>query len=112
MNKLIILIAIFSFETIAADKSFGVIDLRDKRENLHKYWITPYYAAPRYPTRALERGLTGCVGFSYIISNGGRARDIKLTGWFPNNLFVENARVAVEKYRWNPSQIILRSLQL
>lgn len=103
LNKLIILIVIISFETIAADKYLGVIDLRENRENLHNYWITPLYVAPKYPRRALERGLNGCVYFDYIISNEGVATNINIIDSFPNDVFVQNALNALRQYRWFPA---------
>ena len=104
LKSYFLFLTVITVNVLAVEANHGVIDLRDKRENLHEYWITPDYVAPMYPRRALERGLNGCVGFSFIISNGGQARNIRLTGRFPNNMFVENARIAVEKYRWKPSQ--------
>ena len=73
----------------------------DAKEN-----IQPYKAIskkpPRYPDRALTRGLEGSVILEYTINTEGRAIDIKVVDT-SNTIFDRTAIQAVEKFVYEPS---------
>lgn len=60
------------------------------------------YAAPAYPTRALERQLDGWVDLEFTVDRQGTTRDIVVTDASHNSYFRDEAAAAVAQWRFEP----------
>lgn len=81
------------------------LDLSGKPAEVLNYWQSVYKAAPIYPRKAAERGVRGCAVFSYTISDTGKAKDIQLVRGIKERTFAKSARKALQKYRWEATDI-------
>lgn len=57
---------------------------------------------PRYPSRALSRGIEGWVLLEFAIDPLGRAIDIKVTDEEPKGAFGRAAKAAIAKWKYRP----------
>lgn len=62
-------------------------------------------AVPRYPNRALNRGVEGWVEVTFFVDTNGAPFDIKVAAAEPKGLFENSAIKAVKKWRFDPARI-------
>ncbi len=60
------------------------------------------YVAPKYPRAALRRNLSGWVDVAFTVAFDGSVKDIDVPKSHPNEIFVESAIQAVEKWEFEP----------
>jgi protein TonB len=58
--------------------------------------------APRYPERALARGIEGRVLIEFTIATSGNVRDARVIAAEPSDIFNRSALDAVRQWRYNP----------
>jgi protein TonB len=64
---------------------------------------TPYYKIkPRYPQAALSEGLEGYILLKIDINEKGEVENIRVVGGAQRNMFQDEARRAVEKWKYKP----------
>lgn len=61
-------------------------------------------ANPRYPSRALQRGLEGYCTVEYTVTKTGETRDIKVVDC-PQTIFAKASMKAAEKFKYKPKVI-------
>jgi TonB family protein len=71
---------------------------RSKADPLVRY-------APRYPTRAAEKGIEGWVQFTYGIDKRGRVANPTVVNANPKGYFEESALSAFERWRYAPKVV-------
>jgi TonB family protein len=81
------------------------VDLRNDKALVKNYWVLSKESFPRYPVAAARNNLNGCVNFELLIDSDGKPRDIKVLKSDPDKLFVTEARNALKKNRWSPSEL-------
>ncbi|WP_299774634.1 energy transducer TonB [uncultured Pseudoteredinibacter sp.] len=69
----------------------------------NEYWETVISHKPRYPWRAFNIGLDGCVNVSYVINKEGKPRSFKILKSSVERVFDSAALTAVQKFRFKPS---------
>lgn len=57
---------------------------------------------PRYPDRALERGIEGHVKLAFVITPDGRVENIRVLESNPSRVFDREARLAAARWRFAP----------
>lgn len=57
---------------------------------------------PRYPQRALERGIEGHVRLAFLITPDGRVENIRVLESRPSRVFDREARLAAARWRFAP----------
>ena len=97
---ILFLMSSISFNLSHAYSAGEAPDLNLVIEDVAEYWLRAHTERPVYPRRALERGQQGCAVFSFIIGRNGRAENIELFEERPKGVFAENARKALQHYRW------------
>ncbi len=60
------------------------------------------YVAPKYPRAALRRNLSGWVDVAFTVTFDGSVKDIDVPKSHPDEIFVESAIQAVEKWEFEP----------
>lgn len=60
--------------------------------------------APRYPPRALSRGLEGYCTVEYTVTKTGETRDVKVVDC-PDTIFANSSIEAAEKFKYKPKVI-------
>jgi protein TonB len=64
---------------------------------------TPYYKIkPRYPRAALVSGIEGSVTMKIDVNENGEVENIRITGGQQKTIFQDEARRAVEKWKYKP----------
>jgi protein TonB len=64
---------------------------------------TPYYKIkPKYPRAALVSGVEGWVVFKIDVNEKGEVENIRVTGGEQKNMFLDEARRALEKWKYRP----------
>ncbi|WP_299595044.1 energy transducer TonB [uncultured Microbulbifer sp.] len=69
-----------------------------------------YKPAPRYPRRALAKGLEGYVVVEFTISKNGSVKDPRVVGGYdfsgaPTEVFNQSALNAVERFKYRPTVV-------
>ena len=72
--------------------------------NITKYKLIKH-AAPKYPRRALRRGISGKVIVELCISEDGVPHSIKVVDELPSAIFSRSAVESVQKYRFSPQLV-------
>lgn len=103
-NLFSLLILILCFNVFAKNSDIEVLDIRDKEIKTEQYWILSKQVSPNYPKLAYKNDISGCVIFALTISKKGTPTDIELVSAEPNSIFVREAKDAVKRYRWKPSE--------
>lgn len=67
------------------------------------------YVAPRYPRRALARGIEGSVEVSFNINADGTTGSINVLNSEPGRVFAASAVSAVSKWRFVPQEYVVRA---
>jgi protein TonB len=64
-----------------------------------------YRVEPRYPAKALKRGVEGYVIMSFTIDETGRPVDIQVTDARPRRMFEREAMRALKKWKYQPKVV-------
>ncbi len=64
--------------------------------------IAQYLTTPKYPNRAVQRGIEGYVDVRFDISVIGVTQNISVTGASPEGVFEKSALAAVKRWRYQP----------
>jgi TonB family protein len=96
----------------------NALDLTGDKLQTKSYWIVTKRSYPKYPISAVRNGVSGCVEFSFIISESGKAQNIQIIKSVPENTFNKAATKSLKEYRWaatqknNLLQPVITTLQL
>ena len=60
--------------------------------------------APRYPRKALSKGIMGCAAVGYIIEADGSTSNHKVLSFYPSEVFDNSAINAAKKFRYRPAE--------
>jgi serine/threonine-protein kinase len=60
------------------------------------------YVAPRYPRMAERRNLSGWVDIVFTVATDGTTKNIDIRGAEPDDVFIESAITAIEKWEFEP----------
>ncbi|MGF1762901.1 energy transducer TonB [Aliivibrio kagoshimensis] len=93
--------------TIAAVTDFGVAISMPSLVGLEKNQqaIPLYQVEPKYPPRALKRGMQGYVTLAFNIDEQGRTQDITVVEVEPSQIFVRSAIRALKKTKYQPKLV-------
>lgn len=101
-SSLLFLLAVLLSSVIHAEEADSVKVVIDK--GLDEYWLVEKKVAPVYPSRALQRGLSGCVTVGYVIEPDGSTGQHKVLVSLPSKIFERSAIVAAKKFRYLPAE--------
>jgi len=86
---------------VLLDKLYPVLVIAD---NKNGFDATPdKIVEPKFPKKALYKGVGGWVRFQFDLDKQGTPRNIQLLDSFPEMLFVKNSMKAVEKWKFKPA---------
>ncbi len=125
MKKLCTIIAVITLSGCSATTEkpsnytmSSVIDLTGNIELTQDYWALSNRNNPRYPVSALKKNISGCVEFSFVISDSGKAQNIEIIKSVPEAIFNKSAMKSLKKFRWKSTKSnsslkpVLTTLQL
>lgn len=72
------------------------------RLNLNGMPVAQYLTTPKYPSRAIQRGIEGYVDVRFDISEIGVTYNISVTRANPEGVFEKSALAAVKRWRYQP----------
>jgi periplasmic protein TonB len=87
-------------EDQAAEVDINALDLTGDKSQTENYWVVKNRSYPKYPINAARKGVSGCVEFSFVINESGKAQNIKVTKSVPENTFNKAATKSLKEYRW------------
>ncbi len=92
---------------IAAVTDFGVAISMPSLVGLeqNQQAIPLYQVEPKYPPRALKRGMEGYVILAFYIDEQGRTQDITVAEVEPSKIFVRTAIRALKKTKYQPKLV-------
>lgn len=67
--------------------------------------VAQYLTTPKYPNRAVQRGIEGYVDVYFDISVIGVTENISVTGAKPEGIFEKSALAAVKRWRYQPKMV-------
>jgi len=101
-----------------AEVNINALDLTGDKSQAESYWVVTKISNPVYPTSAVRNDISGCVEFSFVISELGKAQNIQIIKSVPENIFNKAATKSLKKFRWAATnnndvlQPVLTTLQL
>jgi periplasmic protein TonB len=101
-----------------AEFDINALDLRGDKSQTENYWVVMNRSYPKYPVSAARKGVSGCVEFSFVIDELGKARNIQIINSVPENTFNKAAMKTMKEFRWAATksndllQPVLTTLQL
>ena len=66
--------------------------------------VPVHQVAPEIPPRAIQKGITGRVTLSMLVTSEGNVSDVKVVEAQPPGVFEESATAAVRQWRFQPAQ--------
>lgn len=88
----------------ATEVDINALDLTGDKSQTKNYWVVTKRSYPVYPTNAARDGISGCVKFSFVIGESGKAKNIQIIKSIPENTFTKAATKSLKKYRWEATQ--------
>ncbi len=87
-------------EEQTTEVDINALDLTGNKSQTEDYWVVKKRSYPKYPISAARKGVSGCVEFSFVINESGKAQNIKVTKSVPENTFNKAATKSLKEYRW------------
>lgn len=72
----------------------------DKKELIDDYWVVKKMQAPKYPSSAAKKSLSGCVDLIVGIKSDGTPGEYKVKNSYPEGVFDKKAEAALIKWKW------------
>jgi TonB family protein len=73
--------------------------------------VVVHYVPPQYPTRALDRNIEGWVDLEFVVTRDGSTRDVTVTAASHDAHFRNEARRAVEQWRFEPRTFMGQTIE-
>lgn len=96
----------------------NALDLTGDKSQTANYWVVTNRSFPKYPVSAARKGISGCVEFSFVINELGKAKNIQIIKSVPESTFNKAAMKSLKEFRWAATesndllQPVLTTLQL
>lgn len=82
----------------------NALDLTGNISQTEEYWEVIKRVEPVYPAGAARDEYSGCVEFTFIINESGKAQNIQIIKSVPRNTFNKSATRALKKFRWKATK--------
>jgi len=104
LSKLLLVTLLVGCNSTTNEQATGIntnaLDLTGDKSQTKNYWVVTKRDNPVYPTKAAIDGISGCVNFSFVISESGKAKNIQIIKSVPDGIFNRAATKSLNKFRW------------
>jgi protein TonB len=100
------------------EADINALDLTEQKSQTKNYWVVTKKSYPTYPVSAARKDISGCVEFSFVINESGKAQNIQIIKSVPDKIFNKAAIESLKKFKWSAAdnnkllQPVLTTLQL